>query len=495
MILQNVTQSLLLKQVFGDLAVEISGVEMDSRQVKPGSLFIAIRGFTVDGHRYISQAVQRGAAAVLVEEMVEVPSHVTVVQVPDTRRAMAIVADIFYGHPTHELKLIGITGTNGKTTTSTLLQHLFLDHEKKSGIIGTIGMKIGDRELPTSNTTPEILELQKSFRMMRDEGCEYSFIEVSSHALDQGRTRGCKFHIGVFTNLTQDHLDYHETMEQYREAKGLLFNQLGNQYLASADEQCYAVLNADDPASSYYARITPAQVVTYGIDHPADVKASNIRITPQGTSFDLHTFRGNGSVNIKLMGKFNVLNMLAAISVGLIEALPLEQIISSLEQIPGVDGRFEPVHAGQDFTVVVDYAHTPDSLENALKTVKEFAQKRVITLVGCGGDRDRTKRPLMAKIAADYSDLAIYTSDNPRTEQPEAILEDMLSGVQSVPTEKIHTIVDRAEAIRYAIQHVQSGDVILIAGKGHETYQEINGVKNDFDDRVIARQFMLEDLK
>ncbi|SFX27002.1 UDP-N-acetylmuramoylalanyl-D-glutamate--2,6-diaminopimelate ligase [Thermoactinomyces sp. DSM 45891] len=495
MILQNVIQSLLLKQVSGDVAVEISGVEMDSRQVKPGNLFIAVRGFTVDGHRYISQAVQRGAVAILVEEMVEVPSHITVVQVPDTRRAMAIVADIYYGHPTHELKLIGITGTNGKTTTSTLLQHLFLDHEKKSGLIGTIGMKIGDRELPTSNTTPEILELQKSFRMMRNEGCEYSFIEVSSHALDQGRTRGCKFHMGVFTNLTQDHLDYHETMEQYREAKGLLFNQLANQYLASADEQCYAVLNADDPASSYYARITPAQVVTYGVDQPADVKASNIRITPQGTSFDLHTFRGNGSVNIKLMGKFNVLNMLAAISVGLIEDLSLEQIINSLEQIPGVDGRFEPVHADQDYTVVVDYAHTPDSLENALKTVREFASKRVITLVGCGGDRDRTKRPLMAKIAADYSDIAIYTSDNPRTEQPEAILEDMLSGVKSVKAEKIHTIVDRAEAIRYAIEHAQSGDVILIAGKGHETYQEINGVKNDFDDRVIARRFMLEDLK
>lgn len=495
MILQNVIQSLLLKQVSGDPTVEISGVEIDSRQVKPGNLFIAIRGFTVDGHHYISQAIENGAVAVLVEEQVQVPAYVTVILVPDTRRAMAIVADVYYGQPTHELKLIGITGTNGKTTTSTLLQRLFLDHGKKAGLIGTIAMRIGDREIPTKNTTPEVLELQKSFRWMRDEGCEYSVIEASSHALDLGRTRGCKFHIGVFTNLTQDHLDYHETMEQYREAKGLLFSQLGNEYASFPEEQSYAVLNADDPVSLYYAKITPAQVVTYGIDQQADVQASNIRITPKGTSFDLKTFHGDCTMNLQLMGKFNVSNALAVISVGLIEGLSLEQIKNSLEQVPGVNGRFEPVHVGQDFTVIVDYAHTPDSLENVLKTIRQFAQKRVITLVGCGGDRDRTKRPLMAKIAADYSDLAVYTSDNPRTEQPEVILADMLTGVEGVPAEKVCTIVDRAEAIRYAIQHAEAGDVILIAGKGHETYQEIHGVRTDFDDRVIAKQVMLEELK
>lgn len=487
--LEELVRPLVLHTVSGDLGTEIKGIQIDSRQVKPGDLFIALRGFTVDGHRFVPQAVEKGAAAVLVEEPVSV--DVPVVQVPDTRRAMAVVAATFYQHPTRELKLIGITGTNGKTTTSHLIQQILNDAGRQTGLIGTIQMKIGDRTFPVKNTTPEVVDLQRSFRMMLNERCEYSVIEASSHALDLGRTRGCEFHIAVFTNLTQDHLDYHETMERYREAKGLLFSQLGNRYSDEPDQNSYAVLNADDEASSYFARITPAQVITYGIEKPADVRAQNIRITSAGTAFTLSTFRGSIDVQLKLIGKFNVYNVLAATSVALLEGITLPQIKKSLESISGVSGRFEPVQAGQPYTVLVDYAHTPDSLENVLATIREFAEGNVICVVGCGGDRDRGKRPLMAQIAAKYSDLTVITSDNPRTEDPEAIIADMAEGLKEVERDRYVTIVDRRQAIFDAIGRAQPKDVVLIAGKGHETYQEINGVRYDFDDREVAREAML----
>jgi UDP-N-acetylmuramoyl-L-alanyl-D-glutamate--2,6-diaminopimelate ligase len=484
--LETLIRPLLIRRVTGDLRTEISGIAIDSRQVKPGDLFIALRGFTVDGHRFVPQAVEKGAAAVMAEEPVE--AGVPVIQVPDTRRAMAVVADVFFGMPTRELKLIGITGTNGKTTTSYLIERLLSGSGRKTGVIGTIQMKIGERTYPVKNTTPEAVDLQKSFRLMRDEGCEYSVIEASSHALDMGRTRGCRFRIGVFTNLTQDHLDYHENMERYREAKGLLFSQLGNDYRNDPRDCAFAVLNADDEASAYFARITPAQVVTYGIERPADVRAENIRITPLGTSFTLRTFRGDAEIELQLVGKFNVYNVLAAVSVALIEGIDLEEIKRLLAGVEGVSGRFEPVRAGQPFTVLVDYAHTPDSLQNALSTVRELAGKRVITVVGCGGDRDRTKRPLMAGIAVNMSDLAVFTSDNPRSEDPEAIIRDMLEGVPETASGKVRTIVDRREAIRFAVREARKGDIVLIAGKGHETYQEIKGVRHDFDDREVARE-------
>ncbi|TCW37557.1 UDP-N-acetylmuramoyl-L-alanyl-D-glutamate--2,6-diaminopimelate ligase [Laceyella sacchari] len=484
--LKELIRPLLVHTVTGDPNVEITGIQMDSRLVKPGDLFVAVRGFTVDGHQYVSAAIQNGAAAVMVESPVD--SDVPVIMVPDSRRALAVVAAEYYRHPTRELKLIGITGTNGKTTTSYLIEKLLGDAGHPAGVIGTVQMKIGDKIFPAKHTTPEAHDLQKGFRMMRDEGCEYSVIEVSSHGLALGRTRGSQFHIGVFTNLTQDHLDYHKTMEEYRQAKGLLFSQLGNRYTSEPGENAFAVLNADDEASAYYAAITPAQVVTYGIDRPADVRASNIRITGRGTAFTLETFRGSCEITLQLIGKFNVYNALAAISVGLIEGLPLAEIKRSLEQIPGVNGRFEPVHAGQPYTVLVDYAHTPDSLENVLTTIREFAQKKVTCVVGCGGDRDRTKRPLMARIAAKYSDWTIFTSDNPRSEEPEAIIEDMLAGIDPAERDKVVTIADRRQAITEAIRLAEPGDIILIAGKGHETYQEIQGVRYDFDDRQVARE-------
>jgi UDP-N-acetylmuramoyl-L-alanyl-D-glutamate--2,6-diaminopimelate ligase len=463
--------------------VEITGIETDSRNVKQGDLFIALRGFTVDGHEYVHTAVEKGAAALVVEEPVDI--QVPTIIVPDTRRAMGFLANHFYQFPSQQLKLIGITGTNGKTTTSHLIEQILQSVGRETGIIGTIGVKIKDQVIPVRNTTPDVVELQKNLRLMVEEGAAYTVMEVSSHALHLGRTRGTHYHIAVFTNLTQDHLDYHETMDKYREAKGLLFSQLGNDYTSSLVNTQVAVLNKDDAASAYFASITPAQVITYGIQESADVYATNISHGVNGVSFDLNTYQGNTSISLPLFGTFNVYNSLAAVAVALVEGIPLASIKEALEKLEGVDGRFEAVQAGQDFTVLVDYAHTPDSLQNVLTTAKSFARGKVICVVGCGGDRDRGKRPLMAQIATEVSDFAVITSDNPRTEEPQAIVADMVEGI-GTPVSTYTTIVDRKSAIEYALKLAKSGDVVLIAGKGHETYQEINGVRYPFDDRKIA---------
>lgn len=491
MLLRDLLKPLLPVRVTGDDNLEITGLTADSRKVKPGTLFVCLKGFTVDGHAFAAKAVEQGAVAVLAEQDVDVPA--TVVRVPDTRRAMAMLADRFYGSPTRELKLIGVTGTNGKTTTTHLIDKILRDQEKRTGLIGTIHMRIGDQYEEIKNTTPDAIDLQSSFRRMRDIGTEYAIIEVSSHALELGRVRGCDVHTAVFTNLTQDHLDYHKTMENYRFAKSLLFSQLGNSYDPHRPKT--AVLNVDDESSKLYATVTSARVITYGIDQPADVRADDISITSRGTSFTVHSFAGSIRLNLKLMGKFNVYNALAAIAVTLAEGVPLEQIKASLEEVSGVSGRFESVDAGQPFTVLVDYSHTPDSLENALLTVKEFAQGRIFCIVGCGGDRDRTKRPIMAQIATKYADVSVLTSDNPRSEDPQAILDDMLAGLSDVPPNRYTTMVDRREAIRYAVSQAREHDVILIAGKGHETYQIIKGQVLPFDDREVAREAILENIR
>jgi UDP-N-acetylmuramoyl-L-alanyl-D-glutamate--2,6-diaminopimelate ligase len=488
MLLRDLLAPLLPVSVMGEDSVEITGLTADSRKVKPGDMFICLPGFTVDGHAYAAKAVEQGAVAVLAEKEVDVPA--TVVRVPDTRRAMAMLADRFYGSPTRELKLIGVTGTNGKTTTTHLIDKILRDQQKRTGLIGTIHMRIGDVYEEVKNTTPDVLELQRSFRRMRDVDTEYAIIEVSSHALELGRVRGCDVHTAVFTNLTQDHLDFHKTMENYRFAKSLLFAQLGNSY--DPNRLKTAVLNADDEASKLYATVTPARVITYGIDRPADVRAEEIEITSRGTSFTVHSFAGSARLNLQLMGKFNVYNALAAIAVTLAEGVPLADIKTSLEEISGVTGRFETVYAGQPFTVLVDYSHTPDSLENALVTVKEFAKGRIFCVVGCGGERDRTKRPIMAQIATKYADVAVLTSDNPRSEDPQAILDDMLAGLTDVAPDRYTSIVDRREAIRFAVSQAEENDVILIAGKGHETYQIINGQVLPFDDREVAREAIAE---
>ncbi|WNC12826.1 UDP-N-acetylmuramoyl-L-alanyl-D-glutamate--2,6-diaminopimelate ligase [Brevibacillus brevis] len=484
MFLRDLLMPLLPVTITGDDSMEITGLTADSRQVQPGCLFVCLTGYTVDGHSFAAQAVQQGAVAVLSERDLDVPA--TVVKVPDTRRAMAMLADRFYGSPTRELKLIGVTGTNGKTTTTHLIDKILRDRQRVTGLIGTIHMRIGDVTEDVKNTTPDALDLQKSFRRMRDVNTEYAIIEVSSHALEMGRVRGCDVHTAVFTNLTQDHLDYHKTMENYRYAKSLLFSQLGNSY--DPDRLKTAVLNADDDASKLYATVTPARVITYGIDQEADVRATDIEITSKGTSFTAQTFAGSVRMNLKLMGKFNVYNALAATAVALAENVPLEAIKNSLESVPGVNGRFEAVDAGQPFAVLVDYSHTPDSLENALATVKEFAKQRIFCIVGCGGDRDRTKRPIMARIATKYADHSVLTSDNPRSEDPQAIIDDMLAGLDEVEQERYTAVVDRREAIHFAVSKAQPGDVILIAGKGHETYQIIKDQVLPFDDREVARE-------
>jgi len=487
MILKQLLASLPVYKSSGNLDVDITSITADSRKVKAGSLFIALVGHNTDGHRYVQQAVENGAIALLLEQgrSAEPMEGVTVIEVSDTRRALAILASAYYGHPSKKLRLIGVTGTNGKTTTTYLIHRILSEHGYKTGLIGTIQTVIGEERFESKNTTPESIELQEILAKMVDAGCSYAVMEVSSHALAQGRVRGAHFSSAIFTNLTQDHLDYHQTMDEYLRTKGLLFSQLGNDY----DKRVRpAILNADDPASSYYAKITAAPVITYGIENDADVHASDIKISSHGLTFHLDTWKGSQQVELKMTGKFNIYNALAAIAALLIEGLPLPSIVSSLARIEGVNGRFEKVDAGQNFTVIVDYSHTPDSLYNALATIRQFAEGRVITIVGCGGERDPGKRPQMARIAAELSDYAILTSDNPRREDPLKILEDMVAGLteHDPPYQNYEVIVDRKEAIRRGVAMAEEHDVLLIAGKGHENYQDLGHQVIHFDDREEA---------
>lgn len=479
-------EKLLIKNIEGDSNLEIQDIEIDSRKVKPGALFICLPGLTVDGHRFASDAVLNGAVAVLTEKDIDLPSHITKIRVPDTRRAMAVLSNVFHGHPTSKLNVIGVTGTNGKTTTTHIIEKILNDNSKKTGLIGTIQMRFGEYTEKTNNTTPEAIELQRYFKKILDQGAEYAVLEVSSHALDMGRVRGCNFKSTIFTNLTHDHLDYHDTMDQYLETKSLLFSQLGNTY----DERPkFAILNTDDEVSNLFAKKTAAQVITYGIHHKADVQARNMEITSNGTSFVVDTFKGSIPLKLKLNGTFNVYNSLAAVSACLVEDIPLEQIKTSLETFEGVRGRFERVEAGQDFTVIVDYAHNPDGLQNVLKTAKNFTDGRLFCIVGCEGDRDRKKRPVMANIAVDYSDYAILTSDNTRSEEPEDILKEMSEGLKSknIPIERYISIINRRDAIYHAIERAKPNDCIIITGKGHETRQIIkNNQSIPFDDREIV---------
>ncbi len=485
--LSQLIKPLLTAKIVGTTNIEINGIEVDSRKVNEGNLFVCLKGYTVDGHLYAEKAVELGAKAILCEK--ELPVTVTQIIIKDTRQAMAMISDIYYQHPTHRLKVIGVTGTNGKTTTTHLIERILTDKGHIAGLIGTIKMKIGDEVFDVKNTTPDALDLQKSFAKMIEVGSDYAVMEASSHALDMGRVRGIDYHIAVFTNLTQDHLDYHVTMEKYRDTKGLLFSQLGNTYAENKEDNKFAVLNIDDEASHYYSKITAAQVITYGIDQVADVMATNIEISAMGTKFTLNSFNGSIDIDMKMIGKFSVYNALAATTVALIEGISLDDIKASLESVNGVDGRFETVDEQQDFAVIVDYAHTPDSLENVLKTIREFVKGKIYCVFGAGGDRDRIKRPLMGGIAMKYSDIAVITSDNPRTEDPEQIIKDILPGVQQANSHaKYVTITDRKKAIEYAIEHANKNDVILIAGKGHETYQILQDKVIHFDDREIARE-------
>mgnify|MGYP001235177903 CR=1 FL=1 len=484
---------ILTSRVIGDENVEISGVQMDSRRVRPGDLFVClpeIPGRMKDRHQFAADAVERGAVALVVERDVDV--DVPKLLVSDARYALALISSHFYGHPSHEMKVIAVTGTNGKTTSSFLIEQILRDYGYQTGLMGNIGMKIGSEflEYEGKTNTQESPDLHRHFRQMRDVGTQYCVMEATSEGLEYGRVLGVNFRTAVFTNLTQDHLNFHGTMENYRAAKGLLFARLGNSFGSRPDDRKFAILNADDPASAYFRKLTFAQVITYGIEQPADVTADDIRITAQGSSFTVSSFAGEERIRMRLIGKFNVYNALGAIAATLVEGVPLSEIRNSLERMNPVPGRMEVVDEGQNFLVVVDYAHTPDGLENALSTIREFAESRVICVFGCGGDRDRTKRPAMGKIAAKYSDYVVVTSDNPRTEDPDAILQEIRAGLveDGVGAGRYELIVDRREAIRKAIEMATPNDVVLIAGKGHETYQIIGDRTIHFDDREEAKR-------
>ncbi|WP_203362454.1 UDP-N-acetylmuramoyl-L-alanyl-D-glutamate--2,6-diaminopimelate ligase [Bacillus sp. REN10] len=479
--LSDLLKSLPYYKMIGSSDPVVLSIENDHRQVEDGSLFICIKGYTFDGHSVAQEAVNKGAVAVVAERPIDVEGA-PVILVSSTKRAMAALADCYYHSPTKHMNMIGITGTNGKTTTSHLLNEIFAEAGEKTGLIGTMYMKIGDETIETKNTTPENLTLQKTFKEMLDKNVTTAIMEVSSHALLEGRVWGCDYDIAVFTNLTQDHLDYHHTMEDYRAAKGLLFTRLGNTF--SVDEPKFAVLNEDDEASAVYKQETAAHIVTYGIDHEAMFRAENINLTANGTEFELLFPEGRKTVRTNLAGKFNVYNILAAIAAAYTKGIHIDTILSAIHKIKGVAGRFELVPNEQGISVVVDYAHTPDSLINVLKTVQPLAKGRVFVVVGCGGDRDKTKRPLMAQAACQFATDAVFTSDNPRSEDPLAILQDMEEGVKGA---NYTVIADRKEAIFHAIKTAQVGDIVVIAGKGHETYQIIGDRVLDFDDRAVAK--------
>jgi len=482
---------LAFSRLVGDGDVTVTGVQADHRLIEPGNVFVCIPGSVHDGHRFAAEAVAKGAGAVVAEkELPFLPVPQLIVR--DTREAVGWLAAHFHGYPSRDMKLIGVTGTNGKTTVTRLIDRIFADAGFKTGVMGTIGVRYGDVKLPAERTTQEAPDLQRTLRWMADAGVEVCAMEVSSHALELGRVKGCRFRTAVFTNLTQDHLDYHQTMERYRAAKGLLFARLSSD--GPGRERQFAVLNADDGASAEYARLTGAQVVTYGVGRAADVTARDIDVSPKGTAFTLVTPFGAGRVNMKLIGGFNVHNALAAAAAALVEGIGLDAVIRSLEAAEPVEGRMERVDAGQEFLVLVDYAHTPDGLENALRSISRFAEGNIITVFGCGGDRDRAKRPVMGRIAAEYSDLVFVTSDNPRSEEPMAIIREIMEGIREsgFPEDRCEAVEDRREAIRRAVAAAGKGDVVLIAGKGHETYQILKNGTIDFDDRQVAREAIRE---
>ncbi|TVY09600.1 UDP-N-acetylmuramoyl-L-alanyl-D-glutamate--2,6-diaminopimelate ligase [Paenibacillus cremeus] len=488
--LKELAALLTVSRLSGDGDTECTGIQFDSRKVKPGDLFFCFSGLHFDGHDFAAEVIEKGAVALVTER--DLQAGVPALIVKDARYAMAVIASHFYGYPSRELKVIGVTGTNGKTTTTYLLEQMFRDQGLRTGLMGNIHVKIGETFIPNQATnTQEALELQRILREMVNVQTDYCVMEVTSQGIDRGRVKGCSFRTGIFTNLTQDHLDYHKTMEQYQAAKGLLFSRMGNEFSADPDRRHFAVLNADDPASEQFAKQTTAEVITYGIESPtADVRAVNIEMTAGGTRFDCVTFKGAVPMQLRLVGRFNVYNALGAIAAILVEGIELGRIAESLSRIQSVEGRMEIVDEGQPFLVLVDYAHTPDGLENALSTIRQFAEGKVYCVFGCGGDRDRAKRPIMGRLAAQYSDYVLVTSDNPRTEDALSILQDIEPGITEAgwTNERYEMIVDRRQAIQKAIDLATPKDVVLIAGKGHEAYQEIGGVKHDFDDRLVAKE-------
>ncbi|QIA26841.1 UDP-N-acetylmuramoyl-L-alanyl-D-glutamate--2,6-diaminopimelate ligase [Thermaerobacter sp. PB12/4term] len=488
--LQDLIAVLPDRTVTGPAGRPIQGITYDSRRVEPGFLFVAIRGLRYDGHSFIAEAVARGAAAVVGERPLALEG-VPYVQVPSSRLALGLLASAFYGHPSASLVMVGVTGTNGKTTTTHLIRWVLEAGGHPTGLIGTVHNIIAGRSLPVERTTPEAADLQKLLAAMRDEGMTHAVMEVSSHALALQRVAGCAFDVGVFTNLTQDHLDFHASMEDYAAAKARLFSRLGRNEIPGTTKPGpkAAVINADDPWGEFMAARSNAPVVTYGLNRPADITARQVEVEPGGIRFILVSPQGEAPVRLRLTGRFNVYNALAAAGAGLVLGLDPATVARGLESLQAVPGRLERIDRGQPFAVIVDYAHTPDGLENVLRGVRELAgQGRVICVFGCGGDRDRGKRPQMGAISARLADYTVLTSDNPRSEDPEAILDDIETGVRRVPGAAYERVTDRAAAIRRALELARPGDVVVIAGKGHEDYQIFADRTIHFDDREVAAE-------
>jgi UDP-N-acetylmuramyl-tripeptide synthetase len=473
---------------YGNGNPDIQGISYDSRSVRKGDFFVAIKGEKIDGARFIPQAIERGAVAVASESQTEPKPDAVSLSVPDARRFLAEISRIFYEDPSEELKLVAIIGTNGKTTTSYLVDSIYRCAGIRSCLVGTIGMKIGDRSFHTEHTTPESSDLMRFFREAVTEGCTHGVLEVSSHSLALKRVFGATFRVGVFMNLTRDHLDFHKDMESYFLSKKLLFSAENGNRIETA------VVNTDDPYGLRLESEINCPVVSFGFNKDAKIHVKDFNSRVDGTDLTIQTPAGDISYRLHLVGRPNIYNVMAATGIALSLDISLDAVCRGIEGLEGVPGRVERVDAGQDFTVVVDYAHSPDSLENLLNTVSQLPHERVITVFGCGGDRDRTKRPIMGEIAVRMSDFVFATSDNPRSEDPTAILKETETGMHRGPA-PYKIVPDRREAIKSAVSMARKGDVVVIAGKGHEDYQILRDRTIPFDDRKLAGELIRELLK
>ena len=490
--LTELIKGLKLNRITGDTGVEITGITYNSRNVMPGTLFVAIKGLKTDGHNFITDAVKAGATALIVENNpvdISPPLSMPVIEVTDSRMALAQVAINYYRNPAKEIKLIGVTGTNGKTTTTYLIRSILEGCNDKVGVIGTVSYYNGNKTSPAEHTTPEAVEFQGLLRSMVDNGCKFVVTEVSSHALMLKRVLGTEFETAVFTNLTQDHLDFHTDMEDYFQAKALLFRNMSSQKKV--------IINIDDPYGKRLMGMTKGIVLSYGINSDADIQGRDVSLKMDGIEFRVRTPAGDIHIKSGLVGIYNVYNILASIGVALSQDIPPDKISAGISSLISVPGRFEKIDSGMGFGIVVDYAHTENALRLLLEAAQGFTKRRIITLFGCGGDRDRGKRPLMGKAAMELSDYVIVTSDNPRTENAEKIIEGVLTGIKdAMKSGKIRAsgykvIPDRKTAIEEAINMAQEGDLVVIAGKGHECYQIIGNEKFQFDDREEARKAIM----
>lgn len=477
--LRDILYGVNLIQVVGSTDVAIEAIVFDSRKATDNTVFVAIKGFTVDGHDYISKAMACGCSSIICEEIpTETKEGVNYIQVKDSHQALALMANNFYDEPSKKLTLVGITGTNGKTTCTTLLHKLFTQLGYKVGLLSTVVNKIGEKDIPSTHTTPDAVGLNALLAQMVEEGCTHCFMEVSSHAIHQHRTTGLEFKVGGFTNITHDHLDYHKTFKEYINVKKSFFDHLGS--------EAFAITNLDDKNGSVMLQNTKAKKLSYSLKSVSDFKAKVLENQFTGLVLNM-----NGTeLWSRLIGDFNAYNLLLVFAIAITLEEDELEVLTQLSTLESVDGRFQYTKSDSGIIAIVDYAHTPDALANVLGTINNIRTKNetVFTIVGCGGDRDKTKRPLMAGIACEKSDKVVITSDNPRTENPETIIEEMMTGVEGQYFKKTLSITNRKEAIKTAISMAQPNDIILIAGKGHETYQEINGVKHDFDDMAITKE-------